>query len=150
MVSTTLSSSSLICSYVSFGLLLIPSSVFFISVIIFFISIWLFFIFSNSLLKTSNFSLCLSILLLTSLIILIINTLNPFSGRLAISTLLSSSSGFIFLVSSFETCSLVASFCLTCCFYFYVSGRLVTFPDLGEVAFCRRCLVCNNTLPSGD
>ena len=31
------------------------------------------------------------------------------------------------------------SFCLSSCFYFYVSGRLVPFPDLGEVAFCRRC-----------
>ena len=37
-------------------------------------------------------------------------------------------------------------FCLTCCFYFYVAGtyfyvagRLVIFPDLREVAFCRRC-----------
>ena len=29
--------------------------------------------------------------------------------------------------------------CLNCCLYFYVSGRLVTFLDLREVALCRRC-----------
>ena len=62
-ISTILSSTSLIHSSASFILLLIPSSVFFISVIIFFNSVWLFFIFSNSLLKTSyNFLLCASIL----------------------------------------------------------------------------------------
>ena len=32
-------------------------------------------------------------------------------------------------------CSLI---CGLICFYFYVSGWLVAFPDFGEVAFCRR------------
>ena len=65
---------------------------FFISVIIFLISARLFFVFSNSLLKTSNFSFCASILLSSSLIIFAITTLNSLLGRLSISTLLSSSS----------------------------------------------------------
>ena len=33
----------------------------------------------------------------------------------------------LYLFPSPETCSSVTSFCLTCCFYFYVSGRSVTF-----------------------
>ena len=33
----------------------------------------------------------------------------------------------LYLFPSFETCSSGTSFCLTCCFYFYVSGRSVTF-----------------------
>ena len=57
-VSTTLSSTLLICSYVSSNLLLIHSSLIFSSFIIFFISVWFFFIFSNSFLLL--FSLCSS------------------------------------------------------------------------------------------
>ena len=34
--------------------------------------------------------------------------------------------------------SSVASFCLRFYLYFFVCGRLVTFPDSGEVALCRR------------
>ena len=56
VITATLSSSSLATSPVSLGLLLSPSGVLFISVIMFFIFVWLFFIFSNSLLKTLNFS----------------------------------------------------------------------------------------------
>ena len=37
-----------------------------------------------------------------------------------------------------RTYSSAASFCLNCYLYFYVYDRLVTFLDLGEVAFCRR------------
>ena len=39
--------------------------------------------------------------------------------------------GFYLLPSS-ETYSSVASFCLSCCLYFYISGKLFMFPDLGE------------------
>ena len=48
VISTTLPCTSLIQSSVSFSLLLIPSSVFFISVIVFFICVWQILIFSNS------------------------------------------------------------------------------------------------------
>ena len=58
VISTILSSMSFMHYSVSPNLLLIPSSVFFITVIVFFSSDWLFFIFSKSLLK---FSLCSSI-----------------------------------------------------------------------------------------
>ena len=40
--------------------------------------------------------------------------------------------------------------CLICCFYFYVSGGWVTFPDLGEVALCSRFpMPSSSALPSG-
>ena len=130
----TLSSTLLICSSAPFTLLLIPYSVFFTSAIVFFISVW-FFIFSNSLLRRSNL-VCSSNLPSVSLII----TLNSLLGSLPVSSSLSSSSGA--LSCSFGTYFSVSSFCLICYFYFYVFGRLVTFPDSGEVAFCRRRPVC--------
>ena len=127
------------------------------SVIEFFILVW-FFIFSNSLLKT-NFSLCSSSLLPSSLVITFI-TLNSLSSRLPISTSLSSS-GVLFFPSS-GTCSSVASFCLICCFYFYVSGRLVTFPDWEKWPFVGNILwgpaahspldtraICSRAVPIG-
>ena len=135
MISTTLSSTSLICTSAPFTLLLIPYSVFFISVIVVFISVWFFFIFSNSLLRMSNL-VCSSSLPSVSLII----TLNSLLGRLPVSSSLSSSSGA--LSCSFGTYFSVSSFCLICYFYFYVFGRLVTFADFGEVAFCRGRPVC--------
>ena len=56
-----------------------------------------------------------------------------------------------YLLLSFGTCSSVVSFCLSCYFYFYVSGNLVTFPSLREVTFCRGCPICySNTLPSSQ
>ena len=55
-----------------------------------------------------------------------------------------------YLVSSFGRYSFVTLFCQICCFYFFVSYGLFMFPDLGEVAFCRRPAVClNSTLPFG-
>lgn len=36
-------------------------------------------------------------------------------------------------------------FALVCCFNFYVFGRVVKFPDLGEVAFYRRRPVSSNS-----
>ena len=90
--------------------------------------------FSSSLLK---FTLCSSILLLSSVSIFIIIALNSFLGRLLISTSLSS-------FSDIMSCSFVWNtlLCLlilpnSLCF-FLVLGRLVTFPNLGEVALCRR------------
>ena len=69
-----------ICSSASFILLLIDSNVFFISVIVFINSLVVLYIFS--LLKTScNFSICASILFLSSWIIFMIITWNCFSGR---------------------------------------------------------------------
>ena len=38
-------------------------------------------------------------------------------------------------VPSFGTYFSLASSCLICCFYFYVFGRFIPFPHLGEVAF---------------
>ena len=61
--------------------------------------------------------------------------LNSLLGRLLISTFLSSSG--VYLVPSFGPYSSVASFMILW-FYFYVLGRLFTFPDLGEVALCSR------------
>lgn len=53
------------------------------------------------------------------------------------------------LGSSSGTCSSVASFCLSFCLYFYVSGRLVMFPNLREVVFYTRCPVHpSSILPS--
>lgn len=50
----------------------------------------------------------------------------------------------------FATCSSVASFFLICCFYCAVSGSLVTFPDLGEIAVPRRRPTrAPRALPSG-
>ena len=41
----------------------------------------------------------------------------------------------------------VASFYLICCFYSYVFGSLVTFPNLEEVPPCRRCFMCPRSTP---
>ena len=101
VTSPTLSYSSLICSSVSFSLLLILFTIFFISVTVFSIAVWLFFMFYNSLLKTSNFALCIHSFL-SSLIIFMITILNTFLGRLLTSNSRSSSSGFIlFLCQEF-------------------------------------------------
>ena len=125
-----LSSSSPIHSSASFSLLLISSIVFFISVFLQFCLgvTYVFYTF----VKKPHFSLCASILLPNCLIIFPIITLSSSSGRWHISTsvlLL----GFC-LLSSSETYSSVASFCVICYLYFYVCGRFVTFLDLGEVA----------------
>ena len=81
VISNILSSSSLMHSSLLPHLLLIPSYEFFNSVVVFFSSDWLFFIFSNSLLK---FSLCSSILFLSSVSFLIAIALNSLSGKLCI------------------------------------------------------------------
>ena len=54
-----------------------------------------------------------------------------------------------FFFFSFGICSSIASFCLICCFYFCVSHMLVTFPDLREAAFFRRCHAPRSTHLSG-
>lgn len=108
----------LIHSFVSF-------SVFFISVIIFFIKFIFIFL---ALLKMSN---------LFYVSILLSGSLNCSSGRLPISSSLSSSGVFacLFIWNMFLCCLI---FCISCCFYFYVSDRLFRFPDLREMVICRR------------
>ena len=92
VISTILSSWSLIPSFVSVILLLIPSGVLFISVHLFFSS-------SRSLVNISCiFSILDSILFLRSCIIFTIIILNSFSGKLPISTSFSCFSG-VFILS---------------------------------------------------
>ena len=101
-----------------------PSSVFFILVIVVFISLVFLHIFS--LLKTYNFPFSVSILLLNYLIIFRsfffslspIECLSPFH---------------LVFLGFYPVPSSVASFCLSCCLYFYVCGRIVQFLDLGEI-----------------
>ena len=83
-------------------------------------------------------SLLIIFLLPNSLSIFMIITLNSLSCRLLISTLLSSSG--VLSYSFFQSIVPVSSFYLILCVYFYVLGRSVTFPSLGEVVLCRRHL----------
>ena len=46
------------------------------------------------------------------------------------------------IVPSVRACSSVTSFSLIYCFNFSILVTLVTFPKLGEAAFCRRCPMC--------
>ena len=126
-----------------FIMLFIPSSVFFTSVIIFFNPGWLFFIFSNSKLSVTFHSA--SILFPSSRIIFI--SLNSLSGRLHIYTSLQLFWGFtLFLHLKYI---LLSPHLVILLFYFYVYGRLVTDPSLGEVALCRGYPMCpSSTLPS--
>ena len=126
MIFTTLSSSSLIhCLY---------HAVFCWFLVLYFLfqllylPLLFFFVFSNSLLQTSNFSLCSSNLLLSSLNIFMIITLTTLLVRLLISASFSSSK--FYLVTLFAKYFSVFSFCLICYFYFYVFVRLVMFPAL--------------------
>lgn len=144
MIFTTLSSSFLI-SFVSSNLLLTPSSVFLkISVIVFFSSAWfLFYIFS--LLK---FSLCSSNPLWSSVSVFMIVTFNSLSSGLLMPTV----NLFLrfCLLSFFGTYSSLSSFWLILCVYFYVSCKLVTFTNSGEVRLYRRHPIGPySTLPSG-
>ena len=106
----------------SFTLLLIPSSVFFIK--LFYTSVWLFFIFYNSV----KLSISPSVHPFFSWVLWPPTIIFPssFLGRRSISTSLTSCSG---VLSFVWTCYSVTLFCLTCCFYFF------TFPETGEVAF---------------
>ena len=92
---------------VSFSLLLIPSSVFFISVIIFFSSDLFLFNFI-SLLKFSQY---LSNHFPNSISILITNALNSLSEKLYISVLLGLFSEFFFFLFLYSKYILVFSFC---------------------------------------
>ena len=100
---------------------------------------WLF-CFLTPLLKMSSFSLCVSGLLPSSLTIFTVTTLNSFLSKLPSSTSLGSPLRF-YLVPLSEICSSVTPFCLSRSLYFYVSGRLAMFPDLGKVASCGRRLI---------
>lgn len=64
-------------------------------------------------------------------------TLNSSSSQLPNSTSLSSSSRLL-SCSSMWNMFPVTSFYSCCCLYFYVSGRLIMFSDLGKVCFCVR------------
>ena len=132
MFSTTLSSSSLICSSM---LSTVDSSLFFISVIVFFICVWFLFILSNGILEFLNFMPVHP--LLRALIVFRVITLNSIIGGLPPSTSLCSSSG-VLSFSFFVAYSSVASFYLICCFYVCVSSTLVAFYNLGEVISCER------------
>ena len=112
---STLSSSSLIYSSVSFNLLLIPSNAF-SSQLLYSSSLFDFLLHFLTLLKTSNLSFCSYNPLLGSLNIFMITTLNFSSGRWPISTSLVSLG-----VSScsFGTYSSVTSFYLICCVFFF-------------------------------
>ena len=134
MISSTLSSNLLIHFSVSSILLLIPSHVFFISVIVFFIFTWLislyFLTLCSRLLTSCYVHAFFSWVLWSSLQSLPwalskVNCLSPLHLVLL---------GF-WHVSSFGTCSSATSFFLTCRFHFYISVRLITLPSLGEVTF---------------
>ena len=117
-----------------------------ISLIVVFIFLWFFFMFSNPLLITFNFLLCLPNLLLSSLSSFTIITLRSLLGWLSPPH----SFHLVFYhVPSFGTYSCVTSFCRISCFYFCVFGRLAIFPDLGEVDFCRCPVFPRSALPSG-
>ena len=117
VISTILSSSSLIHSSFSVILVLIPSSIFFISVIV---HLCLSFSSSRSLLNISYkfiFDLCLHYFLRSWIII----TLNSFLGRFPISTSLSYSR--ILSCSFFRNMPCAVLFCLTSCGCNFLSSR---------------------------
>ena len=93
-----------------------------------------FFIFPVSLLK---FSLSSYTLPLSSLRILITSLLKAASGKLLVSTLLSSFLEFC-SVLSLGTCLFVSSLYPPPCVCFYVLGRGAISPMVGRVAFCSR------------
>ena len=65
-------------------------------------------------------------------------TLNSLLNSLLISTSLGFPGvlSYSFVWNTFLWCLI----CLICCLHSYVSGRLVIFLRLGDVAFCRKCL----------
>ena len=132
VISISLFPRSLNCS-AAFILLLIPSSVFFISVIV---HVCLFFKSSSFLLNTFYiFLVCTSILFLRSWIIIV---LNSFSGRLPIFTSLSYSSGVFF-------CSFVWNIFLC---YLILFNFLYLWTPFCKVKDCMSsCFWC--LLPSG-
>ena len=93
-----------------------------------------------------NFLLCASILFPSSWIIFTIITLNSFLSRLSISTSHSCSSG-VLSCPLCGTYSSATSFCLNFYLCFYVCGRLVSFLNLGAVAFCRGHPKCPRSTP---
>ena len=116
-----------------------PPSVIFISVV-FYNSVWLVFIFSNSVKNFYLLALCFYSSLPSFVVVWTpsqVDCLCPCHLVLL---------GF-YLVPSSEICSSAASLCLSFCLHVYVCSRLVTFLDLGEVAFCRRCPVSQQCLP---
>ena len=125
-----LSLSSLILYSPSFNLLLIPSSVFFISAIVFFSSAQLVFIFFKLLITSRSMHPLFSWALWSSL----------WSLLWALSQIFPHHLFFLlgFYILSSERYSPITSFCLNCYLHFYVCGMLVTFLDFGEASLCRR------------
>ena len=139
MVSTSLSSIPVIHSSVSSNLALITSSVYFLFPLLYSSAVCFFFVFSNYLL---NISLC-SCILLNSLNILMIITLNSLSCKLLSSSCRIS----LFLHwGHFLLLPLSASFC----FYFYVLTMSLVFLGLGEMemSLWRGRTVCPAAHPS--
>ena len=97
-----------------------------------------FYIQTFSLLNVFNFLFCASIVLLSSLIIFTVITPNSLLGELPVSASLRSSG--VVSWSFIGTCFSVTSFCLSCCLYFHMSGRLIHILAL-ETLFCARCPV---------
>ena len=166
VISTTWTSSSLICSSVSFIVLFIPPPVFFISVIVFFISgSPLYF---PTLLKNSDFLFCVFSGLLSYLIISIIiaslvaqtvkclpamwETWVPSLGGedhyltlFWVGCLSSLSSSGVYFVPLFGTYSAVTLFCPVCCCY--VSDKLGTVPILEKSPFVGDIMCPSPALP---
>ena len=146
VISTSLSSSSLICFSASFSLLLIPSSVVFSYCISQFCLVvpYIFSLFSKKLLISFSVHPFSFHILWSSLQSLLLTL--SWMNCLSLCHLLLW--GFILFLHLKHMPS-VTSFCLNCYVYFYECGRLVTFLNLVEVALCRKCPVCpNSALPS--
>ena len=139
VISTTLSSGPLLCFSLLSNLLLIPYSVSLLLIIRLFTCVWFFFIFSH-------------FIKIFELLTLFIQTYPEFFEHLYDHYLEFSNTEIAYLCFTYlffsslscsllGTCSFVTSFCLICCFYFFVFSRLSISLDLGKVAFYRRCHV---------
>ena len=142
----TMFSSLLIQCSISFNLLLIPSSTFSFQ-LLYSCCLFGWSLHFLTLVKTSNFLLYGSILHQSSLNM-------SYNHYLEFSIVHHQSPLDLVVILEFhlhlEDYFSVTSFRLTCSFYFCVSGRLVTFPDLGEVAFCRRHSVSQQHIQLGS
>lgn len=134
LISIILSSRSLICSSVCSSLLLIPFTIFFISVIIFFSPDWVFFsyifqLFVGILILFIHFSPWFGKHLY--------DYFNSLSGRYLNSVSLRSFLRLCFVLS-FKTYFSISSSCLVLCVCFYVLGKTATSLNLEGVASYRR------------
>ena len=143
---TTLVFQVLIQFSVSSNVLLILVYIFIISAILFFCSVRHFFIFSNSVKCLSMFIHPYHEFLSWVSFWSLPWTLNQIDYLSPLHLVLLG----VCLVLLFGIYSSVSSISLILDIYFYVLGRLVTFPNLGEVCLCRKCSVGqSSTLPCG-